>query len=112
VADIVPPDTRAAGQPGHIQDHNDISDVLADHEALLGALPSSMAWGSASLVAGTVTINNALALSSSTILVSRMTPGGTTGHLSVPTITSGVSFVVNSSSVSDTSKIAYLILNP
>jgi hypothetical protein len=109
--DVIPPDTRAAGQTGHIDDHNDIADVLQDHEDLLNALPSSLAWGIATLAGGTVTVTSALALTGSVILVSRMVPGGTLGHLSVPTITNGVSFVINSNSGSDTSSIAWLIVN-
>ena len=112
MSDTIPPDTRAAGQAGHLGDHNNIADVLQDHENLLAGLPGSMVWGVASLTAGTVVITSALALSTSKIIVSRMTPAGTLGHLSVPTITPGVSFVVLSSSSSDVSQIVYLILNP
>jgi hypothetical protein len=112
VADVIPPDTRAAGQSGHIADHNDIADVLTAMQTQLGTLPASWSWSTATLVAGTVTVSSAVVLSSSKILVSRMTPGGTLGHLSVPTITSGTSFVISSSSASDTSVVAYLILNP
>lgn len=111
MADTIPPDTRAAGQTGHLGDHNNIADVLADHEALLTALPV-MTWGIVTLVAGTATVGAPAAVSTSKIIVSHMTPGGTLGTLSVPTITSGTSFVINSTSASDTSIVAYLILNP
>ena len=112
MADVIPPDTRAAGQTGHIQDHVNISDVLQAMQNQLAGLPASWAWGTATLVAGTVTVSSGIVLSTTKILTGRMTPGGTPGHLSVPTITPGVSFVINSSSASDTSVIAYLILNP
>lgn len=38
-----PPDTRAAGQSGHIADHNTISDALTALEAAVGTLQSSQA---------------------------------------------------------------------
>lgn len=78
----------------------------------LGALPASWAWGTATLAGGSVTVSSGIVVSTSKILVSRMTPGGTLGHLAVPTITAGVSFVINSSSAGETSVIAYLIINP
>jgi hypothetical protein len=112
VSDTIPPDNRAAGQSGHIGDHNDIADVLTAMQSQLNTLPASWAWGLATLVAGTVTVSSGIVLSGSKILTGRMTPGGTLGHLAVPTITPGTSFVVTSSSGSDTSVIAYLILNP
>lgn len=112
MTDVIPPDNRAAGQSGHIQDHNDLADVLSAMASQLGALPGSQAWGTATLVAGTVTVSSGIVTSTSKILVSRMTPGGTLGHLSVPAITPGTSFVISSSSVSEISVIAYLILNP
>lgn len=112
MTNTIPPDNRAAGQAGHIQDHNNISDVLTAMQAQLGSLPASWAWGAATLVAGTVTVSSGIVLSTSKIFLTRMAPGGTLGSLSIPTITSGVSFVINSASVSETSVIAYLILNP
>lgn len=81
-------------------------------QSLLNALPASWAWGTATLVAGTVTVSSGIVLSTSKILHARMTPGGTLGSLSIPTITPGTSFVINSSSSSETSVVVYLILNP
>jgi hypothetical protein len=112
VADVIPPDNRAAGQAGHITDHNNIADVLGAMQSALASLPASWAWGTATLAAGTVTVSSGIVLSTSKIFLTRMTPGGTLGSLSVPTITSGTSFLINSSSASETSVIAYLILNP
>lgn len=36
-----PPDTRAAGQPGHISDHNEISDALSWLSSAVAALQAS-----------------------------------------------------------------------
>ena len=65
--------------------------------------------GSATLVAGTVTVSNPYVQASSTIILSRKTIGGTAGYLSVGTVTGGTSFVINSSSATDTSVVNYLI---
>jgi hypothetical protein len=104
----IPPDTRAAGQTGHLGDHNSISDVLSAMSTQLGSTPS-FAWGSANLAAGTVTVNNSQVLATSIVFIARMSPGGTLGHLAVPTIVAGVSFTVTSSSATETSQIGYLI---
>ena len=112
MTNVIPPDTRAAGQAGHIADHNNIADVLTGMQTQLGSQPASWAWGTATLAAGTVTVSSGIVLATSKILHSRMTPGGTLGSLSIPTITPGVSFVINSSSAGETSVVAYLILNP
>ena len=112
MADVIPPDTRAAGQSGHIGDHNDIADVLTAMQAQLNGLPASWAWGTATLAAGTATVSSGIVLSTSKVFLTRMAPGGTLGSLSIPTITPGVSFVINSASATETSVVAYLILNP
>lgn len=105
----IPPDTVAPGQAGHILAHINISDVLAAHQAQLDGLPL-MSWGTATLSGGTVTVSLGQVTASSVILVSRMTPAGTLGHLAVPTISPGASFVISSSSASDSSAVSYLVL--
>lgn len=104
----IPPDNVAAGQTGHLSAHNNIADVLTAHGTQLAGLPA-LSWGTASLAAGTVTINNSSVLASSIIFLTRMTPGGTLGHLAVPTIVAGVSFTVTSTSATETSLIGFLI---
>lgn len=64
--------------------------------------------GSATLVGGTVTVNNTNIAANDRILVVRSTTGGTEGHLSY-TISAGASFTVNSSSGTDTSTVVYVI---
>lgn len=65
--------------------------------------------GTATLVAGTVTVSTAAVAAGSKILLSRQATGGTAGHLSVGTITAATSFVINSSSGTDTSTIYWRI---
>jgi len=69
--------------------------------------------GTATLVAGTVTVNTTAALTASLIFVSCNTPGGTQGLLSAPSasITNATSFVINSSSNADTSTVNWWIIN-
>ena len=69
--------------------------------------------GTATLVAGTVTVNTGSVLASSYIFVSRNTPGGTEGHLSAPvaSIVANTSFVINSSSAADTSTVNWFLMN-
>lgn len=68
---------------------------------------------SAAMVAGTVTVSTTAVTASSIIFVSRNTAGGTTGNLSAPTasIVAGTSFVINSSSNTDTSTVNWWIIN-
>lgn len=68
--------------------------------------------GTAVLVAGTVTVLHTVVTASSRIITWRQVAGGALGHLSVGVITAGTSFVINSSSATDTSTVGYLILEP
>lgn len=68
--------------------------------------------GTAVLVAGTVTVANTSVTASSLIIHWRQVAGGALGQLSIGVITAGVSFVINSSSATDTSTIGYLIMEP
>jgi len=67
--------------------------------------------GTATLVAGTVTVSTTAALTASLIYVTVKTPGGTQGFLSVPTITNATSFVINSTSATETSTVNWWIIN-
>lgn len=67
--------------------------------------------GTATLVAGTVTVETTKAITGAKIQLTRNTPGGTPGHLSAPSasIVNGVSFTINSSSNTDTSTVNWSI---
>lgn len=67
--------------------------------------------GTATLVGGTVTVSAAEVLAGDTIAVTRTTLGGTAGHLSVGSIVAGTSFVVTSSSGTDTSTALWEIVH-
>lgn len=64
----------------------------------------------AAMVAGTTTVSTAAVAAGSVIITSVATPGGTQGDLSIGTIVAGTSFVINSSSSSDTSTVNWLIV--
>lgn len=73
---------------------------------------SNAKMGQAVLVAGTKTVSTTAVTASSRIQLTRGITGGTVGHLSVGTITAGTSFVINSTSATETSTINWLIIEP
>lgn len=66
--------------------------------------------GVATLVAGTVTVANTSVTANSRIFVTAQTNAGTPGFLGITTKTVGTSFVIKSSSVTDTSTVAWMIV--
>lgn len=66
---------------------------------------------SAAMTAGSITISTTAVTASSIIFLTHANIGGTVGELSVGTIVAGTSFVINSSSGSDTSTVNWLIIN-
>ena len=67
--------------------------------------------GRATLVAGTVTVDTTEAIASDNIHLTRVVTGGTVGHLTVGAIVAGTSFVIDSSSNTDTSTIFWEIVH-
>jgi hypothetical protein len=67
--------------------------------------------GTATLSGGTVTVAFANITANSLIFLSRQATGGTLGHLST-TRSAGVSFTIASSSATETSTVAYLVIEP
>lgn len=65
--------------------------------------------GVATLVAGTVTVSTQEIRTGDNVILSRATTGGTVGHLSLGTVTDSTSFVINSSSGTDTSTVYWEI---
>lgn len=73
---------------------------------------SNKRMGVATLSSGTVTVSNTTVTASSRIFLSRQTASGTLGHLSVGTVVANTSFVINSSSGTEASTVAWLIVEP
>lgn len=71
-----------------------------------------VAFGITTLVAGTKTVSTTAVAAGDKILLSRVTPGGTTGDLSAPaaSITAATSFVINADVNTDTSTVAWAIV--
>lgn len=67
--------------------------------------------GVATLVAGTVTVNTTKALTNSRIHITSNVSGGTPGWLRVSARVNATSFTITSSSATDTSQVAWLIIN-
>lgn len=68
--------------------------------------------GTAVLVAGTVTVANTSVTANTRILLTSQVDGGTVGFLRVSTRTAATSFVITSSSATDTSTVAWLLVEP
>lgn len=68
--------------------------------------------GTAVLVAGTVTVSTTAVTANSRIFLTNQAAGGTPGFLRVGTKTAGTSFTIVSSSNTDTSTIAWFIVEP
>jgi hypothetical protein len=68
--------------------------------------------GSATLVAGNTTISTTAVTANSRIFLTSQVDGGTVGFLRVSSRTAGTSFVITSSSATDTSTVAWIIIEP
>lgn len=68
--------------------------------------------GIATLVAGAATVNTSVVTANSRIMLTVQTAGGTQGHLQISNRNVGVSFTISSTSVSETSTVAWLIIEP
>ncbi|CAL9665309.1 hypothetical protein SUDANB145_07403 (plasmid) [Streptomyces sp. enrichment culture] len=67
--------------------------------------------GVATLAAGTVTVANTSVTADTRVLPFRQAVGGTPGHLSVTKV-AGTSFTITSSSTTDTSTVAWVLIEP
>lgn len=70
------------------------------------------AMGLAVLVGGTKVVSTTKVAANSRIFLATNVPGGTPGWLQVSARTAGTSFTILSSSGTDTSSVAWLIVNP
>lgn len=72
----------------------------------------SARMGTATLVAGTVTVNTAAVTAASVILLTGQDASGAPGELTISARTPGTSFDITSTSATDTRLIGWLILEP
>lgn len=73
---------------------------------------SNAKMGTATLVAGAVTVSNTSVTANSRIFLTSNVDGGTPGFLRVSARTASTSFTITSSSGTDTSTVAWLIVEP
>ena len=69
-----------------------------------------VARGKAVLVAGTVTVSTTDVLAADIIMLTRQVTGGTVGHLTVGTIVTDTSFVIDCAVNTDTSTVGWVIV--
>jgi hypothetical protein len=72
---------------------------------------SNARMGTSTLAAGTVVVANTSITANTRVFCNRTTTGGTPGHLSI-VLNAGVGFTINSSSGTDTSTVAWLLMEP
>jgi hypothetical protein len=89
-------------------------DVQADvaGRGLIVREGSNARMGTATLVAGSAVVANTSVTANTRILLTSQADGGTPGWLRVSARTAGTSFTITSSSASDTSTVAYFLLEP
>ncbi len=85
--------------------------VTAGNKIKIATGSNASAGVSGAMTAGSITISTTAVTANSLIFLTHATVGGTKGILSVGTITAGTSFVINSSSASDTGTVNWLIIN-
>ena len=68
--------------------------------------------GTVALVAGTATVSNVLVTANTRIFLTIQSPGGTVGSVYVHARTLNTSFTIKSTSILDTSTVAYLLIEP
>lgn len=89
--------------------------VVANNSLRVGANGVSISrirHGTVALTAGTVTVADVNVTATSRILLTSQTDGGTPGWLRVSARSVGVSFTITSSSGTDTSTVAWVIIEP
>lgn len=73
---------------------------------------SNAAMGTATLVAGTVTVSNTLVTANSRVFLTGQNAGTAQGSLYISARSAGVSFTITSTNASDDRSVAYMIVEP
>jgi hypothetical protein len=91
--------------------YNAAGQTISPNKIILPTAGAAPTAGTATLVAGTVTVSTTAVTAGSKVLVSANTVSGTQGFLNVATRTVGTSFVITSSNVADTSTVDWILIN-
>lgn len=109
----------AVTDAGAVEAVSNITTIAGEFRALAAGKGLSIKEGtnarmglSAAMTAGTITISTTAIATGDRIILQHVTPGGTLGHLSYGTIVNATSFVITSSSNTDTSTVFWFILKP
>lgn len=73
---------------------------------------SNARMGTAVLIGGTVVVSNTSVTASTRIFLTIQVPGGTLGSVYISAVSAGASFTISSTSVIDTSTVAWLMVEP
>jgi hypothetical protein len=87
-------------------------DIATAGKGLRVAEGSNAKMGTTALVAGSKVVSNTAVTANSRIYLTSQADGGTPGWLRVSARTAGTSFTITSSSGTDTSTVAYLLIEP
>lgn len=96
--------TNAGTPPG-------VGPVICDGTRWVQAWTGAVKTGTATLVGGTVVVNDAAITANSIIRVSRRSVSGTPGALYISALTAGVSFAITSTNAADTSSVYYEVVS-
>lgn len=83
---------------------------LATAKTLSVASGTNQRAGNATLIAGTVTVNNTTVTANTIVILTRKTSGGTIGTAITYTVSAGASFTITSDNILDTSTFSYLLI--
>lgn len=86
--------------------------ILDNNSGLVISEGPNSTIGQETLVGGSVVVSNTLVTADSRIFLTIQAPGGVVGSVYVSARTPGVSFTISSTSGSDTSEVAWLIVEP
>jgi hypothetical protein len=84
--------------------------VMAVAKALSVSSGSNQRAGNATLVGGTITVNNTTVTANTVLMLTRKTSGGTIGTAITYTLSAGNSFTINSDNILDTSTFSYFMI--
>jgi hypothetical protein len=105
------PNTNVYSTPTTVASAVAAAELADDIEEAATYQPLPVASGSAVLVSGTVTVSNTSVTANAIIELLYSTRGGTPGAVYVAAITASTSFVITSTSETDTSTVKYRIMS-
>lgn len=106
---------RVIGRAFNACDDGAVGTMIPPAGESVGVLADSLlvtSGNSGAMTAGAVTVADTAILTGDLVIFSRRTTGGTPGNVSITTFTSATSFVLTSTSNTETSTFDYVVLRP